>query len=200
MALTRGRSVVDARPRMGLPGVRRTFFVLGFLAALLPAKRAWSHVTDVMPDAVAEMEYQILLDFQPEKIDVRNKLAMVLYRKKKFKEAETELRTVLTADPANFNALDGLGLVMSQTGRTKEAVPQFLAAIKANPQDVMVHYHLGQAYAAQGDLAAAGKAFSQALDLANQPAAPATSAADLDAIRQALAQNDQQLHQASPAP
>jgi len=162
-------------------------------------ERAWCHVTDTMPDAVAEMEYQILLDFQPEKIDVRNKLAMVLYRKKKFKEAEAEMRTVLAADPANFNALDGLGLVMSQTDRVKEAAPQFLEAIKANPQDVMVHYHLGQAYVALGDFVAAGKAFSQALELASQPAATATPASDLDAIRKAAEQNDQQLRQASPS-
>jgi Flp pilus assembly protein TadD len=155
---------------------------------LLRSAPAACHVTDTnMPDAVAETEYLILLEFQPEKTDIRNKLAMVLVRKKKLKEAEAELRKVLTTEPANFNALDTLGLVMSQTGRPAEAVAQFQAAIKANPQDVMVHYHLGQAQVALGDAAAAEKSFRQALELANQPGSTPPQPADLEAIRQALA-------------
>lgn len=181
-------------------GSRLALLVLGLLVILPCPERAWGHVTDTMPDAVAEMEYKILLDFQPDKIDVRNKLAMVLYRKGKFKEAEAEYRTVLAVDPANFNALDGLGLVMSQTERVKEAVAQFLAAIKADPQDVMVHYHLGQALAGQGDFPAAGRAFAQALALAKRPSAPATPAADLEAIAKAVAQNDQRLESAVSTP
>jgi len=163
--------------------------VMGWCAVLSFPGQASCHVTDTnMPDAVAEMEYQILLDFQPENTEVRNKLAMVLLRKKKFKEAEAELRAVLAKEPANYNALDGLGLVMNQTGRPEEAVRQHLAAIKINRQDAMAHYHLGQAYAAQGDLSAAQKAYRQALDLANQSGGQ-VSAADLEAIRKALEQN-----------
>lgn len=169
--------------------------IMAWGAALLGPGQSWCHVTDTnMPDAVAEMEYQILLDFQPENTEVRNKLAMVLLRKKKFKEAEAELRTVLAAEPANFHALDSLGLVMLQTGRPEEAVRQHLAAIKINGQDAMAHYHLGQDYAALGDLAAAHKAYRQALALASQASGgDQVSAADLEAIRQALAQS-------SPAP
>ena len=196
-----GRSALGAMMMRGVRGRRLALClaVAGLWLAVQTPGRAWAHVTEVMPDAVAEMEYQILLDFQPEKVDVRNKLAMVLYRKKKFKEAEAELRIVLAAEPNNFNALDSLGLVMSQTERLKEAVPQFLLAIKANPQDVFVHYHLGQAYAGLGEMAAAGKSFSEALALANQPAAIATPTADLDAIRKALAQIGPQAGQPSTA-
>lgn len=168
--------------------VRALFLALLFSAALT-TERAWCHVTDVMPDGVAEMEYQILLDFQPEKAEVRNKLAMVLFRKQKFKEAEAELRTVLKQEPTNFNALDGLGLVMTSTGRAKEAVPQFLAAIEIAPQDIMVHYHLGQAYVLLKDSSAADKAFSKALELAQQPASTPLSATELDSIRKALEEN-----------
>lgn len=178
-----------------------TIFMLAWLAVLLLPGQGWAHVTDAnMPDAVAETEYQILLEFQPEKTDIRNKLAMVLIRKKKFKEAEGELRTVLAAEPTNFNALDSLGLLMSQTGRLPEAVQQFQAAIKANPQDAMAHYHLGQAYAALGDPGAARQAYSQALELANQPSATPTPAADLEAIRQALGQGAPSSGQTPPSP
>ncbi|MDD5759506.1 MAG: tetratricopeptide repeat protein [Desulfobulbaceae bacterium] len=176
--------------RVGRTRVRFCAFFLALIvaAALTPA-HAWCHVTDTMPDAVAEMEYQILLDFQPEKVDVRNKLAMVLFRKQKFKEAEAELRTVLATDPANFNALDGLGLVMTNTGRAKEAVAQFLAAIGVAPQDVMVHYHLGQAYVLLNDSSAADKSFSKALELAKQPSATPLPAAEFDALRKAQEEN-----------
>lgn len=186
---------------MGGRALRPSIFMLAWLAVMPFPGQGWTHVTDAnMPDAVAETEYQILLEFQPEKTDIRNKLAMVLIRKKKFKEAEAELRTVLAAEPANFNALDGLGLLMSQTGRLPEAVQQFQAAIKANPQDVMTHYHLGQAQAALGDPAAARQAFSQALELANQPSATPTPVADLEAIRQALGQSAQSPGQTPPSP
>lgn len=172
-------------------GCRHQIKVLCVVAILLTVlfrpDQGLCHVTDTnMPDAVAETEYQILLEFQPERSDVRNKLAMVLLRKKNFAEAEKEFRTILAADSANFNAIDGLGLVMSRTGREKEAVDQFKKAITINPKDVMVHYHLGLAYAALGDSAGAEKLYRQALDLAEQSSATHPSAADLREIRKAL--------------
>lgn len=193
-----GRQTSATVSARGRRDVLLTVLLAGLFAVMSPARHTWAHVTDVMPDAVAEMEYRILLDFQPEKIEARNKLAMVLYRKKKFKEAEDELRTVLATEPTNFNALDGLGLVMTQTGRAEEAVKQHLAAIAANPQDVLVQYHLGQAYVALGNFPAAGQAFTQALDLASQTSTTATQASDLEAIRKALAENTQKLDQAAP--
>lgn len=164
--------------------------LLAAALVLLPSPPlARAHVTEAnMPDAVAETEYMILLEFEPERTEIRNKLAMVLLRKKKYVEAEKELRTVLAAEPANYDALDGLGLVMMQTGRVAEAAVQFQAAIKANPHDVMAHYHLGQAHASLGDQEAACQAYRQALDVAKEPGASPTTAADLDVIRQALAQ------------
>lgn len=163
------------------------------LILLSPGAPVWGHVTDVMPDAVAEMEYQILLDFQPEKVEVRNKLAMVLFRKKKFKEAEAEFRTVLATDPSNFDALDGLGLVMTSTARPQEAIEQFQAAIGVKAQDVMVHYHLGQVLAEEGDLPAAAKALARASELAGQPKA-VVSDPDRQAIQRALTEIEHKMN------
>ncbi len=171
---------------------------LVILSGPLPAR---AHVTEAnMPDAVAETEYQILLEFEPGRSEVRNKLAMVLLRKKKYVEAEKELRTILAAEPANYDALDGLGLVMTRTGRVAEALGQFRAAIKANPRDVMAHYHLGLAHAALGDQEAARTVYRQALDLAGQPGTPPTPASDLEAIRQALEQTAPPALPATTAP
>ncbi|MBU4152945.1 MAG: tetratricopeptide repeat protein [Proteobacteria bacterium] len=174
-----------------LPCRRMLCAIAGLVFLLLcQSNQGWGHVTDAnMPDAVAETEYQILLEFQPEQHEVRNKLGMVLLRKKKYVEAEAEFSTVLKSAPENFNAIDGLGLVMSRTGREKEAVEQFLKAIRINSQDVMVHYHLGLAHAALGDYLAAEKAYRQAITQAEQPSAVSLPKADLSAIRKALETN-----------
>jgi len=103
-----------------------------------------AHVTqDNMPDAVAEMEYRILLEFQPDNIETRNKLAMVLYRLGKLDEANIELQRVLELEPDNFNALDSLGLVSFKQGKNQQALKYFKAAVRINSDDILVHYHLG---------------------------------------------------------
>ena len=40
-----------------------------------------------MPDSVAEMEYFILLEFEPNNLEARIKLGMILLRSEKFDEA-----------------------------------------------------------------------------------------------------------------
>jgi len=50
-----------------------------------------AHVTQGnMQEAVVEMEYRILLEFQPDNIEARNKPAMVLYRLDKVDETNIE--------------------------------------------------------------------------------------------------------------
>ncbi len=107
---------------------------------------AEAHITQDMPDALAEMEYRILLDFQPEKNDVRNKLGMALLRMKKIDEAEKEFNIVLNNDPQNFNGIDALGLVRLKRGEFEQALALFNRAIAINPHDILVYYHLALAY------------------------------------------------------
>jgi tetratricopeptide (TPR) repeat protein len=52
-----------------------------------------------MPDAIAEMEYRILLEYQPDNTEARNELAMVLYRLDKLDEAFGELQRVVELNP-----------------------------------------------------------------------------------------------------
>ena len=84
-----------------------------------------AHVTQVnMPEAVVEMEYRFLLEFQPDDIKVRNKPAMVLYRLDKLDEAFVELQRVLELEPYNFDAPDTLGLVSFKQGKTRGAAQE----------------------------------------------------------------------------
>lgn len=97
-----------------------------------------------MPDAIADMEYRILLEFQPDDTVTRNKLGMVLYRLERLDEAEGEFGQVLKIDPDNFNAMDALGLVRARQGKAEQAIKLFRAAIAIKADDSLVYYHLGQ--------------------------------------------------------
>lgn len=117
-----------------------------FTILFCAVRPATAHISQDMPDAVAEMEYRILLDFQPEKNDVRNKLGMALFRMKKIDQAEKEFKIVLANDPKNFNATDAMGLVLLKRGEARKALAQFKAAIAIKSSDILVYYHLGLAY------------------------------------------------------
>lgn len=118
---------------------------------------------DNMPDAVAEMEYRILLEFQPDNIEVRNKLAMVLYRLDKLDEAFAELQRILILAPDNFDALDALGLVSFKQGKMVQAREYLEAAARLNNEDILVHYHLGLVQDKLGLLDAAEASLVKAL-------------------------------------
>ena len=56
---------------------------------------ATAHVEKgTMPDSVAEMEYLILLEFEPDNFEVRIQLGMVLFRSEKYKEGTLSLHTL----------------------------------------------------------------------------------------------------------
>ncbi len=117
-----------------------------FTILFCAVRPAAAHISQNMPDAVAEMEYRILLDFQPEKNDIRNKLGMALFRMKKTAQAAKEFKIVLVNDPKNFNATDAMGLVLLKRGEALKALAQFKAAIAIKSSDILVYYHLGLAY------------------------------------------------------
>ncbi|MEW6221228.1 MAG: tetratricopeptide repeat protein [Thermodesulfobacteriota bacterium] len=177
---------------MGRPAGRCRPALLALLLALAgSAPPALAHIDpDDTPDPVAEMEYRILLEFQPEDTATRNKLAMVLFRLGRLGDAEAELRRVLAAQADDADALDGLGLVQAAQGRPADAVRSFAAARRARPGDLAVHLHLGQALEAQGDLPGAEAAYREGL-AAGQPAADPQErtalAAALEALRQRTA-------------
>jgi len=118
-----------------------------------------------MPDSVAEMEFLILLEFEPDNLEVRNQLGMVLYRQGKLEEAEREFDYVLQKAPENSDAVDALGLVKLQQANYQLAADLFKKAIALNPSDMLIYYHLGQALEQQGDIAEAAEAYRIGLSL-----------------------------------
>ena len=118
-----------------------------------------------MPDSVAEMEFRILLEFEPDNLEVRNQLGMVLYRQGKLKEAEREFDYVLQKAPENFDAVDALGLVKLKQANYQLAADLFKKAIALNPADMLIYYHLGQALEQQGNINDAAEAYRAGLSL-----------------------------------
>ncbi len=120
--------------------------LLAILAFLVTTPPAAAHIEEGnMPDGIAQVEYRILLEFEPDNIAVRNKLGMVYYRLGKLDAAAEQFQAVLARDPKNFNAIDALGLVALKRGRPAEALARFQKAITMNPADTMVYLHLGEA-------------------------------------------------------
>lgn len=140
-----------------------------------------------MPDSVAEMEYRILLEFTPRDTATRALLGMALLRLNKLAEAEKEFRKILESDAKNFEALTGLGLVLFKQKGGNAALPHLLSAIKIRPDDILIHLHLGQSLAADGQTEAARQTLATGLDLLKKQTASADKDHHLADFQAALA-------------
>jgi tetratricopeptide (TPR) repeat protein len=127
-------------------------------------QRAYAHVAADMPDPIAEVEYQMMLDFEPDDSTTRYKLAMVYYRLNKDAKAEAELAKVLKADPFNFHALEGMGALKLRQENFAAAVTYLTKAIQQNEKVSGAYYYLGLAKTGIADLAGAKEAFATGLE------------------------------------
>jgi tetratricopeptide (TPR) repeat protein len=167
---------------------RTAFFVIVLIIfSVFPCNTSFAHISaDNMPDAVAEMEYRIFLEFKPDDTQVRNKLGMVYFRRKKLAEAQGEFTRILKQDPDNFDALDGMGLVRAAREEYDAAVRYYRQALAVNAEDMMALYHLGAALEKKGDLKEAAEAYRTALELFNRQESAEGDDAFGKKLRQAL--------------
>ena len=140
---------------------------LAMLAASLwlPATAHAHPETGLLPDAIAETEYRIVLEINPGDIQTRNRLAMVLYRKNKLREAERELAEVLRSAPRDFDAHDAMGLIRLKEKKSAEAIAWFQKAIALNGDDTMVHHGLGLALEQAGRYREAEESYRRGLEV-----------------------------------
>lgn len=119
---------------------------LGIAALLaLPSVSSAHPETGLLPDAIAETEYKIVLEINPRDLQTRNRLGMVYYRKNRLKEAAREFSEVLKIAPKDFDANDGMGVVRLREGKSSEALAWLQTAVSLNGEDTMVHHSLGLA-------------------------------------------------------
>jgi tetratricopeptide (TPR) repeat protein len=121
--------------------------------------------TGLLPDAIAETEYKIVLEINPKDIPTRTKLGMVLYRKNKLKEAEQQISEVLKSAPNDFDALDVMGLIRLKEKKPAEAITWLQKAIAINSEDTMVHHSLGLALEQTGRYREAEASYRKGLEV-----------------------------------
>ncbi len=144
----------------------RYFSLLILVSSLCLPNRATAHPeTGLLPDAIAETEYKIVLEINPRDVSTRTKLGMVLYRKNKLKEAERELSEVLRTMPKDFDAHDVMGLVRLRERNLPEAIAWFQKAIALNGEDTMVHHSLGMALEQSGRFMEAESSYRKGLEV-----------------------------------
>ncbi len=137
------------------------FAILVFFFISTPAT---AHVEKgTMPDPVAEMEYRILLELEPDNLEVRIRLGLVLYRSGKFDETASEFDHVLKKDPENIEALIGLARVNIKLLNYPQAITLLKEALPIGPDDMHIYYYLGQALEMQGDLSGAEEIYNSGL-------------------------------------
>ncbi|MEX0725078.1 MAG: tetratricopeptide repeat protein [Planctomycetaceae bacterium] len=87
------------------------------------------------------------------------------HRGGELKQAENLYRHILRVDPRHADALHLLGLVAYQESKPVEAIDLLKRAIKANGSVGRYHCHLGAAYRAAGDVAAAVDSYRRSISL-----------------------------------
>lgn len=125
---------------------------------------ATAHVEeDNMPDPVAEIEYRILLEFEPDNLEVRIKLGMVLFRSEKYEEAAIEFNYVLNKNPENVEGLIGLARANIKALNYQQAITLLQKALPLNPDDMHIYYYLGQTMEMRDNLSEAEKIYKNGL-------------------------------------
>ena len=93
----------------------------------------------------AKVVYRDLVDRTQDPI-AANRLATILLREEKFKEAVVYLESVAVSDPEDMNVRVKLGLVKMELKDFDGAIKTFKAILAKNPDSDRIHYYLGSLY------------------------------------------------------
>jgi len=119
------------------------FLVIGVLVVIVFPVCASAHYEgELLPDSVAVMEYQMVIQMTPKDTLTRNKLGMVYIRQGKLDKARGEFMEILKVDPKDFDALDSLGMVSDKEGKYREAAGWYTKALKVRDGDAGVKKRL----------------------------------------------------------
>ena len=145
------------------------FYLLA--GGIYESRQDWDH---------AKQEYQKVLEIQPDNPLASNNLAYVMLQQGgnvdvAFAMAQTARQKL----PDNPNTADTLGWAFYHKQVYKSAVTLFKEAVKQEPDNVLFNYHLGLAYAKNGQAALAKQQLDRVLKI--KPNFPG-----LDELRQAV--------------
>jgi tetratricopeptide (TPR) repeat protein len=120
--------------------------------------------TDRFLESIKEME--TILQMDSKNAEAMNFIGYTYAdRGIKLEEAEDLIRKALALKPGNAYMLDSLGWVCFRQNKLTEAITYLKEAALMLPQDVTIAEHLGDVYAASGQIEAAREIYMQVMKL-----------------------------------
>jgi len=122
--------------KMSLPALYRLVVAAALLSAMsaFMCPSAFAHYEgELLPDSVAVMEYQMIINMKPDDTLTRNKLGMVYIRQKKLDKAKEQ--EILKINESDFDALDSLGIISDMEGKYQDAMRWFARALVVRKDD-----------------------------------------------------------------
>jgi Flp pilus assembly protein TadD len=111
----------------------------------------------------AEEAYRKALSLDPNDLDTLNNLAMMLYKKGSYSEAETLFDRLSGLNNGTPTSLHNLAAAATKAGDQAKAISAWKAAIKANPSAVQDRLELANLYLEVSDVKNAAYNYSQVL-------------------------------------
>ncbi|SHN20724.1 Tetratricopeptide repeat-containing protein [Cyclobacterium lianum] len=84
-----------------------------------------------------------VLDTQPDRLDLKTKVAMTYVSSQNPMQGITMLREILEEDPVNEEALFNMGILSMQSGQYKRAVERFEQLVANHPDNIQGQFYLG---------------------------------------------------------
>ncbi|WP_439483146.1 tetratricopeptide repeat protein [Cyclobacterium plantarum] len=101
---------------------------------------------DAKTERLAENTREYLgkvLESQPERLDLKTKIAMTYVSSSNPMQGITMLREILEEDPDNEEALFNMGILSMQGGQYKRAVERFEKLVANHPDNIQGQFYLG---------------------------------------------------------
>jgi tetratricopeptide (TPR) repeat protein len=118
--------------------------------------------------------YKLILEEDPGRLDIKNKLAMSYISSANPMQGITLLREILEADPENETALFNMGILALQSGQYERSSERFKNLVSLYPQNLQAQFYLGLCYFELGQKDKARKQFELVKSMEDDPAVLAT--------------------------
>jgi tetratricopeptide (TPR) repeat protein len=122
----------------------------------------------------ARYYYNLILDEQPNRFDLRNKIAMSYISSANPMQGIMILRQILEEDPENEMAIFNLGTLSVQSGQYEKARDYFENLVGINPKNAQAQFYLGLSYYNLNQKDKARKQFELVKGMEEDPAVIAT--------------------------
>ena len=122
----------------------------------------------------ARYYFEKLLEDDPDRLDIKNKLAMTYISSANPMQGITLLREILETDPENENGLFNMGILAIQSGQYESAGERFKNLVSLYPQNLQAQFYLGLCYFESGEKDKARRQFELVKSMESDPAVLAT--------------------------